>query len=203
MKRVLASLLVLSALSCFAGVLHAADHARALTPHEFGRLFLQPSQRAVTLSPARRTAATDPSTEPVADAQADERAARFHLNGVVIDGSGRMSLWVNGARYASAGTMSIVALEAPGRIRVTLTDHATPVELGVGQWLDLTSQRIVEGFEIRAPDPAAEAQPVSAAIATNQSPRAKRPSTRAPALHLHVHTAKPRPRRKSAGREDD
>mgnify|MGYP001000203197 CR=1 FL=1 len=203
MTRLLASLFALGVVANFPDAPHAAEGTASAVHDEFGRLFLEPRQRVSRNALGARPSGNPISTAPSHDSQTAETPEHFHLNGIAIDGRGRMTLWVNGARYEPGKTMTIAALNAPGRVRVTLADRATPIEVGVGQRVELASLRVVEGFEAGVPDMLAEMPPVPSARATTSSPHAKRTSTRTPALHLHVHTAKPLPRRKSAKHEDD
>lgn len=202
MTRLFESLLALSVFATPASAAGAQESARSAAHEEFGRLFFDPSQRAAARAAHRPSTSRMPAEVPPG-AEADEPSTRFNLNGVAIDGSGRMTLWVNGARYEPVGMMTIVALDTPGRVRVTLAERTTPIELRVGQQLELASRRVVEGFEATQAVAIADTAPIAATNPTPQAARSKRLSPRPPALHLHVHTAKPGPRRKAARREDD
>lgn len=201
MIRTFAALAVAAALMHHADTARAAGRAEAGTRDGIGRLFLDPAQRGRRSDVATPDQQAPSATAP--DTQTNATPSMFHLNGIALGERGRMTLWANGARFQPDPTMSIVALDAPGRVRLTMADGRTSIELRVGQRLELGSLLVTETFEGRPAvdiaEPPADSLPSPKATHT----AVRRPPTRAPAIHLHVHTAKPGSRRKAAKREDD
>lgn len=193
---------VAAVLMHYPATISAAGHPDASTPDGIGRLFLDPAERGkrpggAAPSPPRASSAA------ASDTQTGATPATFHLNGIAIDERGHMTLWVNGARFEPDSSMRMIALDAPGRVRITMADRRRTVELRVGQRLDLDSQRVMETFEGRPPVIASQL-PLEAVPIVQPTPTSlRRAPTRAPAIHLHVHTAKPGSRRKASRREDD
>lgn len=149
----------------------------------YGRVFFTPQDR-VLLDGARRNKirtvakTTAPRPAPIAAAapsKPERPSGNVTLNGIVRRSDGESTIWVNGVAMpadAQTGKVQVApSTSQSGVIRIPNTSDAGPVELKVGQKLDLSSGNVTERYVNRD---APRVTPAARPSATTPAPRVTR-----------------------------
>lgn len=154
----------------FAIAILAAAAARA-DDAPVGRLFFTPAERAALEDARRRNIRAEQLAEEAAKRPAVPRSRAVDVTGIVLRSDGQSVAWVNGKRVEgqTGDGLRVRHTAQPNKVLVYDPDKGRMVPVKVGQRADLTTGRVEEAYERRKreppapPEPASEAQPVSAA----------------------------------------
>jgi len=148
----------------------------------YGRLFLTPQQRAA-LDDARRNKVREVVPKPVkkfvdAPPKREQPSGSVTLNGIVRRSDGESTVWVNGVAMpgdAPTGKFQVAPTSSQsGVVQVPNPDRSNPVELKVGQRLDMSNGQITERYANRSAPNLSPTSPIRRHVEDGQSRKASR-----------------------------
>jgi hypothetical protein len=177
-----------------------ASQAQSLS---YGTLFHTPQQRKPPRPGATGKARQRPEAAPTTKTPGPAETTAFVLNGIMLSSAGGQVSWINGAPVASGiiPGLTIQVQAAPPGALLALKAAGGAILLKVGQRLDFASGQVDESYEWHQPLLAAAAE--QPAVSAEPRVTRARPRSVRPALHLHVHTGRPRQAHKQVGEDDD
>lgn len=135
-----------------------------------GRLFFTPEQRG------RMDVAREQERSVNFDLEEEESApppANLTLNGVITRSDGKTTVWINNRIQAGEKTGLDIAVpreKTAGQISVTTPDAKRPVQLKVGQSIDMSSGQVEEVYRRSPPVPEKDMPPTAGKADTAKSP---------------------------------